>query len=45
MAFRCLKKEIDRETVPKVMEYEENLKKWNRKENHYLHGDEISYIY
>jgi hypothetical protein len=45
MAFRCFRNEIDRETVTKVIKYEEKLKNWNRGIYHYLQGDEISYIY
>jgi hypothetical protein len=39
------RKEIDRETVRKVIYYEENLKKLNKGEYHNLQGDEISCIY
>jgi hypothetical protein len=37
-------KEIDRETIRKVIYYEK-MKKMNSEEYHYLQGDEISYIY
>jgi hypothetical protein len=39
------RKEIDQVTVKNIIRYVERLKKLNRREYHYLQGDQISYIY
>jgi hypothetical protein len=42
--FVSHRKEIDQETMRKIIQYEEKLNKLNRGEYHWLQRDQISYI-